>query len=144
MPSEYTGVYKRSRKTQTRGGIETKKITCPYLERNQSMKITSQKWFKSIDTLTQDHRLHTKEFFNLWNESSSLPNANKFLSFPSKLSKIYIRGPLAKPFYELYPQTILATQKKFPSLNKKESKTPQKGEKKIPKNSSLCTMKKKI
>ena len=40
------------------------------------MKLTSKR-LKSIDTLTQDQRLHTKEFFNLWSENSSLPNANK-------------------------------------------------------------------
>ena len=45
------------------------------------MKLTSKKGLKSVDTLTQAQKLHTKEFFNLWSESSSLPNVNKFLSF---------------------------------------------------------------
>ena len=75
-------VYKRSPKAQTKGeGIETKNITCPYLEPNQSKKLTREEGLKTIDILTQDQRLHTKEFFNLWSESSSLPKANIFLFF---------------------------------------------------------------
>ena len=103
-PQSIQEVYKRSQKAQTRGGgIETKNITCPYLEPNQSIKVTREKWLKSIDTLTQDQRLHIKEFFNLWSESSSLPNVNKFLFF--HIVQNIHKGSLAKPFYELYPQT---------------------------------------
>ena len=46
-------------------------------------------------------------------------------SFPSKLTKIYIRKPFAKPFYKLSPQTPYATQEEFTSLNKRESKPHQ-------------------
>ena len=83
----------------------------------------------------------TKEFFNLWSERSSFPNTNKFLS--SILSKIYIRVSFAKSFYELYPQTTHATQKEYLSLNKNPRHTKE-GEKKIPKNPNLCTVKKVI
>ena len=34
-----------------------------------------------METLTQDQRLHTKEYFNLWSESSSFPKVSLFLSF---------------------------------------------------------------
>ena len=52
-PQSTQGVYKRSQKAQTEGeGIETKNITCPYLEPNQSMKLTSEEGLKTIDTLT--------------------------------------------------------------------------------------------
>ena len=46
-------------------------------------------------------------------------------SFPSKLTKIYIKGSFAKPFYKLSPQTPHATQEEFPSLNKRESRPHQ-------------------
>ena len=77
----YRKYTKEAKGSNQRGMDKTKKITCPYLESNQSMKLTSEKWLKSIDTLTQDQMLHTKEFFNLWSKGSSLPNTNKFLSF---------------------------------------------------------------
>ena len=45
-------VYNRSQKAQTKGGrIETKNIICPYLKPNQSIKLTSEKGLKSMDTL---------------------------------------------------------------------------------------------
>ena len=77
--------------------------------------------------LTQDHRLHTKEIFNLWSESSSLLNTSKFLSFYT-VQNIH-KGVVCQVFYELYPQTTHATQEEFPSMNKKESKTHQRGRK---------------
>ena len=91
------------------------------------MKLTSEKGLKSIDTLIQDQRLHTKEFFNLWSESSSLPNTNIFLSFHT-IQNIH-KGTICHAFYELYPQMTHAIQEEFPSLNKKESKTHQRGRK---------------
>ena len=45
------------------------------------MKLTKEIELISTDTLDQDHKLYTKEFFNLWINNSSLSNANKFLSF---------------------------------------------------------------
>ena len=50
-------------------------------------------------------------------------------SFPSTLSKIHIKGLFVKPFYELYPQMTHATQEGFPSLNRREPKTHQRGRK---------------
>ena len=44
------------------------------------MKLTREKEFISTDTLDQDHKFYTKEFFNLWIDNSFLSNANKFLS----------------------------------------------------------------
>ena len=82
-------------------GIETKNITCPYLELNQSMKLTSEEGLKTIDTLTQDQRLHTKEFFNLWSESSSLPNANIFLSFQT--AQNIHKGAICQAFLRAFP-----------------------------------------
>ena len=49
--------------------------------------------------------------------------------FSSKLSKIYIKGSLVKPFYVLYPWKTHATQAEFPSSSKREPKTPQRGKK---------------
>ena len=81
-PQNIHGVYKRNPKAQIKQkGIEAKNINCHYLDPNQSKKLTREEELKTIDTLTQDQKLHTKEFFNLWSESSSLPNANKFFSF---------------------------------------------------------------
>ena len=91
------------------------------------MKLIREIGLISIETLDQDHGLHTKEFFNLWINNSSLSKAND--SFPSTLSKIYIKGLFAKPFYELYPQKTHATQKEFPLLNRGEPKTHQRGRK---------------
>ena len=129
MPSKYTkSIQKRPKGSNHRGRDRNKNITCPYLEPNQSMKLTSEEGLKSIDTLTQDQRLHTKEFFNLW--SKALYYQTLTYSFPSILSKINIRGSFAKPFYELYPQKPHATQEEFPSLNKKKSKPHQRGRRK--------------
>ena len=99
-------VYKKSPKAQTEGEwIETKNITCPYLEPNQSKKLTSEGGFKNIDTLTQDQRLHTKEFFNLWSESSSLPDANIFLSFQT-VQNIH-KGVICQTFLRVFPTKAL-------------------------------------
>ena len=90
------------------------------------MKLTSEEELKTIDTLTQDQRLHTKGFFNLWSQSSSLPNANIFLSFQTVQN---IHKSFANPFYELSPQKPHVTQEEFPSLNKRESRPHQRGRK---------------
>ena len=64
------------------------------------MKLTSEEELKTIDTLTQDQRLRTKGFFNLWSQSSSLPNANIFISLQIVQN---IHKSFANPFYELSP-----------------------------------------
>ena len=127
-PRSIQEVYKTSQKAQNRGvEIETKNITCPYFEPNQSMKVTSEKRFKTIDTLIQAQRLHTKEFSIF---GAKAPHYQMLTySFPSILSKINIKGSFAKPFYELSPQMTHVTQEEFPSLNKKKSKTHQRGRK---------------
>ena len=51
------------------------------LESIQSKKLTREEGLKTKEILTQDQRLHTKEYFNLWSESSSFLKANLFLSF---------------------------------------------------------------
>ena len=97
MPSKFIGsIQKKPKGSNQRGMDKNKKITCPYLESNQLMKITNEKGLKSIDTLTQNQRLHTKEFLNLWSESSSLPNANRFLSFQT-VQNIY-KGAACQAF----------------------------------------------
>ena len=101
---EYT---KEAQRLKPKGKGQKQK-TSPTLTQsliNQSKKLTSEEGLKTIDTLTQDQRLHAKEFFNLSSESSSLPNA--------------------KPFYEFSLQTPHATQEEFLSLNKRESKPHQ-------------------
>ena len=65
----------------TMGGKETKNITCPHLQPSQSMKLTKEIGHISTNTLDQDHRFYTKEFFNLWIDNSSLSNTIKFLFF---------------------------------------------------------------
>ena len=65
------------------------------------MKLTSKEGLKTIDTLTQDQRLHTKEFFNLWSKSSSLSNANIFLSFQT-VQNIH-KGIIYQAFLWVFP-----------------------------------------
>ena len=48
---------------------------------NQSKKSIKDKGPTSIYNFVQDHKLHTKEYFNLCTENSSLLNAILFLSF---------------------------------------------------------------
>ena len=45
------------------------------------MKLTKELGHISIDTLDQDDKLHTKEYFNLWTDNSSFSNVNKSFSF---------------------------------------------------------------
>ena len=94
-------IQKKPKGSNRRERNRNKKITCPYLEPNQSKKLTSEEGFKTIDTLTQDQRLHTKEFFNLWSESSSLPNANIFLSFQTN-QNIH-KGVICQAFLRTFP-----------------------------------------
>ena len=49
-PHSIQGVYRSNPKAQN-----------PYLEPSQSKKLTREEGLKTIDTLTQDQRLHTKE-----------------------------------------------------------------------------------
>ena len=95
------------------------------------MKLKSTKGLKSTDTLLQDHRLQTKEFFNLWSESSSLPNANKFLSFHT-VQNIH-KGVICQAFLRALPTNDPCHPRRVPSLNKRESKTHQRRRKEDPK-----------
>ena len=95
---EYT---KEAKRLNHRGRDRNKNITCPYLKPNQSMKLTSKEELKSINTLTQDQRLYTKEFFNLWSESSSLANANIFISFHTVQNKH--KGVICQAFLRTLP-----------------------------------------
>ena len=141
MPLEYSkSIQKKLKSSNQMGRDRNKKITYPYLEPNQSIKLKCEKGLKSTNTLNQDYRLQKN--FSIFGakdpRSQTLTN-----SFPSILSKIYIRVSFAKSFYELYPQTTHATQKEYLSLNKNPRHTKE-GEKKIPKNPNLCTVKKVI
>lgn len=52
MPPSIQEVYSRGLKAHPRGkGKETKNITCPHLESNQSMKLKRELGLISIDTL---------------------------------------------------------------------------------------------
>ena len=91
------------------------------------MKLTRETRHISTNTLNQDHRLHIKLISIFGSITPHCQTLSNF--FPSTLSKIYIKRPLAKPFYEFCPQTTHAIQTEFPSLNKRESKTHQRGTK---------------
>ena len=60
---------------------KNKNLACPHLEPNQSKKSIKDKGSASIYNFIQDHRLHTKEYFNLCIENSSLSITILFLSF---------------------------------------------------------------
>ena len=62
-PLSIQGVYKSSPKARNQG--RRKEITYPYLEPSHSKKLTREEGLKTISTLTQDQRLHAKEYFNL-------------------------------------------------------------------------------
>ena len=62
--------------SQEREGKNTKNITCPHLEPNQSMKLISELESTSINALVHDHKLQTKEFFILWTNNSALSKAS--------------------------------------------------------------------
>ena len=55
---------------------------------NPSKKLTRVKGPSSTNILVHDHKIQTKEFFSLWNESSSSLKAILFLSFQT-VQKIY-------------------------------------------------------
>ena len=74
------------------------------------MKLTREKWFISTDTLNQDHKLHTKEFFNLWIDNSSLSNDNKFLSFHT-VQNIH-KGSACQTFLQALPMKDLCHPRK--------------------------------
>ena len=102
MSSEHTeSIQKKPKDSNHTGRDRNKNITCPCLEPNQSMKLTSEEGLKSIDTLTQDLRLHTKEFFNLWSENSSLLNTQIFLSFHTVQNKH--KGAICQAFLRTLP-----------------------------------------
>ena len=127
-PRSIQEVYKRSQKAQTRGGeIETKNITCPYLEPNQSTKVTREKWLNSIDTLTQDQRLHIKEFFNLWSESSSLPDANIFFSIQT-VQNIH-KGVICQTFLRVFPTKALCHPRRVSFIEQERIQATPKREK---------------
>ena len=66
VPSKYTGsIQKQPKGSKPRWGEETKHFTFPYLEPSQSKKLIREEGLKTIDTLTQDQILHTKEYFSL-------------------------------------------------------------------------------
>ena len=128
MPSEYSKSIQKKQKSSTqRGRDRNKKITCPYLEPNQSMKLKRKKGLKSTNTLNQDHRLHIKEFFNLWSESSSFPNTNKFLSF--HIVQNIHKGAACQVILRALPTNNPCHPKRV-SFTEQESKTYQRGRKK--------------
>ena len=73
-----------------------KKQQHPHLEPNQSKKLIKDNGLSSINNSVQDHKLQTKEFFDLWIESSSFSKVIMFLSFQT-LQK-YIMELSSMPF----------------------------------------------
>ena len=74
-------VYTRGAKKHEQKEEGIQKITSPHLEPDQSKKLIKGRGPSSIIDLVQDQKLHTKEFFILWIESSSFSKAILFLSF---------------------------------------------------------------
>ena len=93
MPSRYTGSIQKQPTDSKPREEEINNNPYPYLEPSHSKKLTREEGLKTINTLTQDQRLHTKEYFNLWSENSSFPKANKFLSFQTDQN--IQKGPFA-------------------------------------------------
>ena len=95
---------------------ENKNLTHPHLEPNQSKKSIKDKGQASIYNFVQDHKLHTKKYFNLCTENSSLSNAILFLffhtaqkrhkgaSFQAFFTRLAHKGP--KPTKESLPYRI--------------------------------------
>ena len=77
------GVYKRHLKQTTK----TQALTDPQQEPNQSTKLNRDKGPTAIEELTQDKRLQTNEFFNLWVDKASLSKTILFLSFQTVQNK---------------------------------------------------------
>ena len=56
--------YTKTAQSRTPRGKGVKHTIFPYFEPNQSKKLTREEGLKTIDTLIQDQRLHTKEYFS--------------------------------------------------------------------------------
>ena len=97
MYREYT---KAAQRLETKGGGNKQQNPYPYLEPSHSKKLIREEGFKTINTLTQDQRLHTKEYFSLWSENSSFPKANKFLSFQTN-QNIH-KGAICQAFLQVF------------------------------------------
>ena len=100
MPSRYTGSIQTTHRLETKEG-ERNNNPYPYLEPCHSKKLTREKGLKTIHTLTQDQRLHTKKCFSLWSENTSFPKTNKFLSFQTD-QNIH-KGVICHTFLRFFP-----------------------------------------
>ena len=106
MPKQRLQVYKMYTTEAPRGkGEESKSITSPYLEPNQSMKLTRDIGHIFTNTLDQNHKLYTKEYFSLWTDNSPFPNAYKFFSFHTN-QKMH-KGATCQAFLQTSPAFIL-------------------------------------
>ena len=101
MPFRYTGSIQKQPTDSKPREKEINNSPCPYLEPSYSKKLTREEGLKTINTLTQDQRLHTKEYFSLWSENTSFPKANKFLSFQTD-QNIH-KGVICHAFLRVFP-----------------------------------------
>ena len=107
------------------------------------MKLTKDIGVMSTTTLDQDHKLHTKEFFNLSIDNSPFSNVNKFFSF-YVVQNIH-KGIVCQVFLQVLP-TKDSYHPRRVSLTKQErtQDTPKREKKHMLKNPRLCTMKKNV
>ena len=95
------------------------------------MKLTRETGHISTDTLDQDHRLHKKDFFNIWIDNSSLSNTIKFLSF--HIVQNIHKGPACQAFlWDLptndpcYPRSVsFIEQERIQDTPKREKRRSQ-------------------
>ena len=134
MPPSIHEVYSKSLKAHFKEkGKKTKNIPYPYFEFSQSMKLTRELGLISSETLDQDHKLHTKEFFNLWIDNSSLSNANKFLFFHI-VQNIYKRGYFPSLFMDFTHEGPMPPKKSFHNQAGENPRHPKDGKEQMPKN----------
>ena len=91
---------------------DTKNLTHPHLEPNQSQKSIKGKGPSTIYNLVQYQKLHTKEFFILCIESSSLSKIILSLSFHTTQKRH--NGASIQAFLPFLPQRTHANQVELP------------------------------
>ena len=124
-PLGIQGVYKSNPQTLNQG--RGKNNPYPYLEPSHSKKLTREQGLKIINTLTQDHKLHTKKRFSLQSESTSSPKANKFLSFHTD-QNIH-KGAICHAFLRVFPTNAPCHPRRVSLTEPREPKPHQRGRK---------------
>ena len=136
MPSRYTGSIQTTHRLETKEG-ERNNNPYPYLEPSHSKKLTKEKGLKTINTLTQDQRLHTKECFSFWSESTSFPKANKFLTFQTN-QNIH-KGAICHAFLRVFPTNAPCHPRRVSLTEPKRTQATPKREKRRFHNACVLT-----